>query len=73
MTTLPIDTVPCWCPTWADIKDKAHFYKTARVRETGQYVAIKHVTTLLNPGTFFVELNGVVMPFDTDQLCDFCL
>lgn len=72
MQTLPIDSVPCWCPSWDEIKGKAHMYATARIRETGEYVGIWNVNAdgffaVLMPGTHLIKA------YSTEELCDFCL
>lgn len=40
MQTFPFDTVPCFVPTWDEIKGKAHLYKTARRRSDGKYLSL---------------------------------
>lgn len=80
MQPLPIDSAPCWCPSWDEIKDKAHCYTTARIRMTGEYVRISHVVfwndwqALAEP-MFAVRPQGwsTTTNFPTEELCDFCL
>jgi len=71
LQTLPIDSVPCFVPTWEDIKDKAHLYATARIRATGQYVKIRTV----NSGHWSVSTAPPerYLLATTEELCDFCL
>jgi len=77
MLTLPIDSCPCFCPTWDEIKDKAHMYRTARLRSTGQYVEILYVVQgfLTTGQAFFGCRVGQhdAQAFTTEELCDFCL
>lgn len=77
MQSLPIDSVLCWCPSWDEIKDKAHLYATARIRATGQCVEILYVVQgFLTTGQAFfgcrVGANDA-QAFTTEELCDFCL
>lgn len=48
MRMLPIDSIPAWCPTWDEIKSKAHLYQTARLRSTGQWVKLCGVTRFVD-------------------------
>jgi hypothetical protein len=79
MTTLPIDDVPVSCPTWADIAGKAHLYKTARLRSTGEYVSIIGVRRyadgleLVTPAFLVRPINGTPETRTTEELCDFGL
>lgn len=76
MKTLPIDTVPCFCPTWEEIADKAHMYKTARNRTTGEYMTILHVfsgTEKIAPLFYAKRSYSEPAYFKTEELCDFCL
>lgn len=74
--TIPINSVPCFCPTWDEIKGKAHMYRTARLRSTGQHVKL---AGLHGPGSFFVNIPGpkghpgYKVTYTTEELCDFCL
>lgn len=72
LLSLPIDSCPCFCPTWDEIKGKAHMYRTARLRSTGQYVSLWAVNA---DGFFAVLLPGtsLVKTYSTEELCDFCL
>ncbi len=75
MTKLPIDDVPCFCPTWDEIKDKAHMYKTARIRSTGQYVKLCGLILYKSDPAFLAQSPGFESHeiLTTEQLCDFCL
>lgn len=66
---LPFDTVPVFVPTWDDIKSKAHFYATARLRSNGDYVAIRGV----RDDVFAIVHKGELTTVSTADLCNFCL
>lgn len=77
---LPIDSVPVFCPTWAEISGKAHMYKTARIRSTGEYVSIIGVRKFIDglelvEPAFAVRVAGFAgyETRRTDELCAFCL
>lgn len=74
MLPLPIDSIPCWCPSWDEIKDKAHMYRTARIRSSGQYVSLLNLSGL-GEGYFSVQAIDDLNPslYHTEELCDFCL
>lgn len=73
MQPLPIDSAPCWCPSWDEIKDKAHMYRTARIRSTGQYVSLGGYVLTMRGYMFGVHKDGVILHYSTEELCDFCL
>ncbi len=76
MKTLPIDTVPVWCPTWEEIKGKARHYKTAKIRSTGEYVRICRLASWSATEQIFVVTQSNKEGeqfFLTEQLCNFCL
>lgn len=77
MQSLPIDSIPCWGPSWDEIKDKAHHYKTARIRATGECVEILYVVQgFLKTGQAFFGCRigpQEAQAFTTEELCDFCL
>lgn len=80
LQALPIDTVPVFCPEWAEISGKAHMYKTARLRSTGEYVELCRIVKYID-GLELVEpvfacripsMAGVEHR-TTGELCGFCL
>lgn len=80
LQTLPIDSVPCSCPTWEDIAGKAHLYETARLRSTGEYVKLCRVVKFIDGGELKepvfacrIPSMGGVEHRTTEELCDFCL
>lgn len=80
MTLLPIDSVPVSTPTWNEIAGKAHNYKTARLRSTGEYVAIIGVRRFVDglelaEPCFAVRVAGMAgyELRTTEELCGFCL
>lgn len=79
-TMLPIDTVPVSLATWDEIKGKAHLYKTARLRSTGEYVQLCRVVKFIDGNELVEPVFACRIPsmagFEhrtTDELCDFCL
>ena len=72
--------IPIFTPAWSDITGKAHLYKTARLRSTGEYVAIIGVRRFIDglelvEPCFAVRVPGVAgyEHRTTEELCDFCL
>jgi len=76
LQSLPIDSVPCFCPTWDEIKGKAHLYRTARLRSTGQYVQLLRIVNGLAMAKplFACRLAYTqdISHHPTEELCDFC-
>lgn len=74
MKILPIDDVPVFCPTWEEIEGKAHMYKTARIRATGEYVRI-HLGMFLGTPMFLCYASEKVRRGlkTTEELCGFVL
>lgn len=72
------DYVPHFAPTWAQIEGKAHLYKTAKKRSTGEIVRIIGVTRyadgleLVEP-MFKVRDNDGWFHMATEDLCGFVL
>ena len=74
----PWDTIAHWCPTWAEIRGKAHHYKTARRQSDGKHVALIGVSLYANgrkleEPVFLVREEKQITAMATGQLCAFCL
>lgn len=79
MQHLAIDDIPLFCPEWPEIAGKAHMYKTARLRSTGEYVSIVALVRfsdgceLMEPAFSVRRTGEPSFVCATDELCAFCL